>query len=74
MAALADGDGMSLRTSSFTPTKPGNWEVVAFGEEGDYYLVLALSSRSPSGRDESVPAFKQLIRSHHAASAQEPKP
>ena len=46
VAPLTTADGKLLRSFTFFPGKEGNWERVSFGEEGDFFLVFALSSRS----------------------------
>ena len=61
LADLHDGDGKPFQVVSFTPGKDGNWERVAYGEEGEFYLVFTLSSRSKAGHDASIAAFTKLV-------------
>ena len=61
---LANADGKKMRVFSFTPPKTGNWERVAYGEEGDFFLVFVMSSRSASGRAAAVPDFEKLVREY----------
>ena len=63
-AALSTADGKKLRSFTFFPRKDGNWERVSYGEEGDFYLVFAVSSRSLAGYKAAEKAYMQLIRSY----------
>jgi hypothetical protein len=58
---LKDADGKRLQVVSFTPTRSGNWERVAYGEEGDFYLVFTVSSRTKKGLAASMPAFESML-------------
>lgn len=60
--ALRTADGQSLRSLTFFPAKKGNWERVAYGEEGDFYLVFTISSRSLDGYLASAKAYEEMIR------------
>lgn len=42
----------------------GNWERVAYGEDGEYYLTFVVSSRSSQGLKASTPAFMSLLSSY----------
>jgi hypothetical protein len=62
---LATGDGMKLRSLIFTPpASGGNWEQVSYGEEGDFYLIFTVSSRSAEGFAASRAVYGSLI-SHY---------
>jgi hypothetical protein len=63
-AALTTADGKKLRSLTFFPRRDGNWERVSYGEEGDFYLVFAVSSRSLAGYKAAQKAYAQLIRSY----------
>ncbi|MCC6694287.1 MAG: hypothetical protein IT365_01525 [Candidatus Hydrogenedentes bacterium] len=58
---IVDGDGKKLKVYRFTPAKEGNWEAVAYGSEGDFFLIFAISSRSAAGFDAQFPKFKELL-------------
>ena len=60
---LTTKDGQKLRTVEFIPTKNGDYELVSYGVEGDFYLVFTLSSRTKQGFDASLKTFKGMI--HH---------
>ena len=62
--ALATADGKKMRVFAFTPKKGGNWERVAYGEEGEFFLVFVLSSRTAAGRARAVPDFEKLVREY----------
>lgn len=57
-------DNNTLETYKFSPVNEGNWERVAYGEEGDYYLVFTLSSRTEKGYRDTLPTFKEFIRNY----------
>jgi len=59
--ALRTGDGQKLRSFTFFPPGQGNWERVSYGEEGDFYLIFAVSSRTKSGYDKAMPAYEAMI-------------
>ena len=45
---MKDADGKRLVVRAFAPGKDGkgNWEAVAYGEEGDFFVIFTLSARS----------------------------
>ena len=61
---ISDGDGKKLKAFEFAPEKEGNWEVVAYGEEGDYYLIFTMSSRKESGYRTNLQTFKELLSNY----------
>jgi hypothetical protein len=60
-AALQDHDGRGYRCVAFAPADEGTWELVAYGEEDDYYLIFTLSGDSPKALEKALPDFKKLI-------------
>ena len=61
MASLTTADGQVLPSYKFIPMSEGNWEQVAYGEEGEFYLIFTLSSRSQKGFDNALSAYEQLV-------------
>ncbi|MGC1830211.1 MAG: hypothetical protein WA663_07345 [Candidatus Acidiferrales bacterium] len=61
VSAFVTGDGVKMRSFTFFPKSKGNWELVSYGEEGDYYLIFTLSSRSKEGFDKAQNAYRELI-------------
>jgi len=59
--AVATKDGKTLKVLAFVPKEKGNWELVAYGEEGDFYLVFTLSSRTKDGYTKNIATFKQFV-------------
>lgn len=60
-----NADGKQLTTLTSTPGKPdGDWETVAFDEEGDYYLVFVLSARTKQAHDKARDDFAALVRGY----------
>jgi hypothetical protein len=61
---LVTGDGQSLRSLGFIPGGSGNWERVSYGEEGNYYLLFTLSSRSERAYKDAMRAYETLIATY----------
>jgi hypothetical protein len=58
---VTDGDRKQLRSVTFFPKATGNWERVAYGEEGDYLLIFTLSSRSLEGYNASMATYERIL-------------
>jgi hypothetical protein len=54
-------NGKSLTSFTFFPKDKGNWEQVSYGEEGDFYLIFTISSRSRKGFSRSLSIYEQYI-------------
>jgi hypothetical protein len=67
---LKTKDGKALRSYTFFPKDKGNWEQVSYGEEGDYYLIFTISSRSHAGFLGSSKAYEQYISQYKEAPSQ----
>jgi hypothetical protein len=64
-ASLRSADGELMKSLAFFPSKKkGNWERVTYGEEGDYYLVFTISSRSKKGFEAKQGDYESLVRSY----------
>jgi hypothetical protein len=74
--SFADGDGRSLRAVQLVPATGSGvqWETIAYGEEGAFYLVFDLSASGVLEHDTAVPAFKQMLATYHTGPASAPKP
>ncbi len=59
--ALKTKDGKASKTYTFFPKDKGNWEQVTYGENGDFYLIFTISSRSHAGFLDSFKAYEQYI-------------
>ncbi len=59
--SMKTNDGKSMMTYTFFPKNKGNWEQVSYGEEGDFYLIFTISSRSHEGFINSLPIYEQYI-------------
>ncbi len=62
--AIKDGDNRQLQVFSFVPSAQGNWETVAYSEEGEFYLLFTISSRSKAGYEACLPLFKTMIEGY----------
>jgi hypothetical protein len=58
---LITGDGQTLKSFTFFPKREGNWEQVSYGEEGEFYLVFTVSSRTKEGLTKVLGAYRQFI-------------
>ena len=64
LESLATSDGMALTSYQFFPRDKGNYERVSYGEEGEFYLVFTLSSRSEESYQSTMPVYKQFIEQY----------
>jgi hypothetical protein len=61
---VTDGDGKKLKSVVFRPKAAkaeGNWERVAYGQEGDFFLVFVLSSRTAKGYESALKSYRELV-------------
>jgi len=61
---ITNGNGIKMRSIEFYPSGNGNWERVAYSQEGDFYLVFTLSSRKRSSYNAALPAFVELLKAY----------
>lgn len=60
-APLTTGDGKQLKSLTFHSPRQGSWDRVAYGEEGQFYLVFTLSSGSSAGYQKATAAYERFI-------------
>lgn len=58
---IKTGDGQILKSFTFVPKDKGNWEQVSYGEEGDFYLIFSISSRTREGFMKNQDTYKEFI-------------
>ena len=63
-SALKTSDGKIAKTWALIPKAQGQWERVAYFEEGEYYMVFVISSRSEAGLQREMPSFERFIESY----------
>lgn len=61
LESLMSADGNEFKSFQFFPKGEGNFERVSYSEEGEFYLVFTLSSRSKEGYSSSMPAYLQFV-------------
>ena len=61
---LSSSDGNKFQSFTYFPALAGNWERVAYGEEGEFYLVFTISSRTKAGFEKAITAYKSLVASY----------
>jgi hypothetical protein len=59
--SLKTKDGNALETYTFFSTNMGDWEEVSYGEEGDFYLIFTISSKSHAGFLSVLPVFERYV-------------
>ena len=59
--SLPTADGRRFRSLAFSQSSSGTWDRAAYGEEGDFYLMFIISSRSQSGYQKAMPTFETFI-------------
>lgn len=59
--ALISADGRRLVSLTYTPNPIGNWERVSYLEEGEFYLIFTVSSRTQKGFEASAKTYETLI-------------
>ncbi len=69
VATLTTADRRTATTVEFVPKAAGNWERVAYLEEGDFYLVFTISSRTKKGYEANLPAFERLVSQYREKPA-----
>lgn len=68
--ALMTADGKKLRSFTFSPKESGGWERVTYGEEGEFYLIFTVSSRSKKGLEAATATYQSLISLYKEAANQ----
>lgn len=59
--SITTADKQQLVTYSFYPQSKGNWEHVSYGEEGDFFLVFTISSRTKMGLEKNLSTYNDFI-------------
>jgi hypothetical protein len=63
-ATLTTADGKSATSWLLQPKTAGQWERVAYLDEGEYYMVFVISSRTQAGLNKNMPVYELLIRNY----------
>lgn len=58
---MRTADGQKLRSYVFSPREAGNWKQVSYGEEGEFYLMFTLNSRTQAGLSKARPDYERFI-------------
>jgi hypothetical protein len=63
---LTTGDGKSFEALRYAPPpgSEGQHETVAYGEEGDYFVVFVISARTAKAHDAAYASFVELLRGY----------
>lgn len=61
---LITANGKSAMSWVFQPTTTGQWERAAYLEEGEYYMVFVISSRTQAGLNENMAAYESLVHNY----------
>jgi hypothetical protein len=65
---VVTADGQRLRSFLFMPPTGSSesWERVSYGEEGDFYLIFTLSSRTKDSMNHRLDDYLSLIRAYRS--------
>jgi hypothetical protein len=61
---LKTADGKTARVFALKPSRQGQWERVAYVEEGEYYMVFVASSRTESGLHAVSQSHESLVMNY----------
>jgi hypothetical protein len=61
---LKTADSKTARSWTLSPASKGQWERVAYLEQGEYYIVFVISSRTQAGLLASGSKFEQLVAAY----------
>ena len=64
VATLRDSKGRRVPCIAYSPVDSGNWERVAYVEDGDFYLVFTVSAPSEAALKSTLPAFGKFVGSY----------
>ena len=62
---ISDGDGKAHRCFAYSPPKKGSWELVAYCEEGDFYLIFTVSGNTKAALTNATGDFARLLSGYH---------
>ena len=58
---IINDNDIEFQSYYFMPHKSGNWEQVSYSEEGEFYLVFTISSRSELGLNTHIATYKKFV-------------
>lgn len=64
VTAITTGDGRKFRSFSYSPAEKGSWERVSYGEEGDFFLIFTVSSRTKEGLEGSAGVYEAFVQAY----------
>ncbi|MES9879638.1 MAG: hypothetical protein ABW185_02010 [Sedimenticola sp.] len=62
---LTTAGGQVFESFQFFPKEKGNFERVSYGEEGEFYLVFTLSSRSKEKYESTMSAYLEFLNRYN---------
>ncbi len=64
LPAVRAKDGKTLAMVSYVIPSRHQWELAAYGEEGEFYLLITLSASSEAGLNSAKTAFYEMLKSY----------
>lgn len=64
LEAVQTADGKSLAMREFVIPARKQWEVVAYGEEGEFYLLFTLSATSEAALKAALPVYYEMLHAY----------
>jgi len=59
-----------FQSFTFSPSSKGNWEKVSYTEEGDFYLVFTISSRTEKGYKVALKEYEKFVSKYETKFSQ----
>ncbi|NKF24763.1 hypothetical protein [Solimonas marina] len=65
---MQSADGTPFQVLFYHPPvgAPGDWERVAYGEEGEFYVTFVVSAQSQAALQAALPTFTKLLTTYRA--------
>ena len=64
---ISTGDDQALRSFTYSPAKTGNWERVSYGEDGEFFLIFTVSSKTKNDLLNALDDYKKFIGDYRAS-------
>jgi len=64
LAPIAVGAGSKFRYFSFTPKQQGSFELVAYADDPEFYLIFTLSGKTPADLEKARSAFEKMVSTY----------
>lgn len=66
LETVSGSDGKPLRSFAYLPKRRGDWERVTYSEEGEFYLLFTLRSKSQQRYQQDMESYLSYIRQYRS--------